>query len=251
MCRSKAEGGRRCSGRYRASAARAADLAVVAADPGTIRAPLYGGQTSVTELATAPDGTRAVRKTPRPGTDPEDARFLADGEELAALLAEAVGAPVPRVYRDGPGSVWVEYVDGPPAGPADLTGSPEEVRIGLLDALTGNGDRYSDRSGNLKVRHGRLVGYDHGGAWLPAELGYEGPFIREPQAPVRHFIESSGDDGTGRWRDSPPLPAAELAMIRVRVEALRPAFRRAGRGAWLDYSLAALDQIAGRASAAA
>jgi hypothetical protein len=73
MCRSKAEGGRRCSGRYRASAARAAGLAAIAARPGITREPLYGGQTSVTELATAPDGTR--------------------GEELADLLAEAVGAP--------------------------------------------------------------------------------------------------------------------------------------------------------------
>jgi hypothetical protein len=145
----------------------------------------------------------------------------------------------------------MEYVDGPSAGPADLTGSPEEVKIGLLDALTGLGDRYSDRSGNLKVRGGKLVGYDHGGAWLPAELGYEGPFIRELQAPVRHFIEPSGDDGTGRWRDNPPLPAAELAEIRARVESLRPAFRRAGRGAWLDYPLAALDQITARATATA
>ena len=164
MCRSKTEGGRRCNGRYRASATRAAGLAAIAAHPGITREPLYGGQTPVTELATAPDGTRAIHKTPKPGTDPEDARFLADGEELAELLAEAVGAPAPRVYRDGPDSVWMEYVDGPPAGPADLTGSPEEVKIGLLDALTGLGDRYSDRSGNLKVRDGKLVGYDHGGS---------------------------------------------------------------------------------------
>jgi len=79
MCRSIAEGGRRCSGRYRASAVRAAGLAAIAADPGVTREPLYGGQTSVTELATAPDETRAVRKTPRPGTDPADAVSLPTG----------------------------------------------------------------------------------------------------------------------------------------------------------------------------
>jgi hypothetical protein len=147
----------------------ATDLAEIAALAGTgTERRLYGGQTSAVTLVKLPDGRRAIRKAPRSWTEPDDARFDADGEELAALVAQAVGAPVARVHRAAPDTVWVEYIDGEAAADGQLDSSPEAVRIGLLDAMTGN----RDRAGNLIVRNGRLVGYDHGGTWLYSELGY-------------------------------------------------------------------------------
>jgi hypothetical protein len=231
MCRSKAEGGRRCNG------ARRRDLAAVAAAPDATRVPLRGGLSSTVALVTAPDGRRAVHKTPRPGFGPDDNRFFADGDELAAALGRAVGAPVADVLRDGPDAVWVEHIDGPTVDDPALTGGRDGARIGLLDALTGN----TDRDGNMRLRGGRPVAFDHGGAWLPVEIGDTGPYLREPSAPMRHFVDGE------TWRDDPPISAGEVARLRPRVEALRPRFEARGRGAWLDYSLAALDEIGRRA----
>ena len=89
---------------------------------------------------------------------------------------------------------------------------------------------------------GKLAGYDHGSTWLQCELGEPGPHLREPGAPMALFVT-----GDGRWRDDPPLPRAELAAIRRRVAALRPAFTRRGRDSWLDWTLDALDEITRRA----
>jgi hypothetical protein len=196
---------------------------------------LLGGQTNTVEKVTLPDGRTAVHKTARSGFDDPD-HFFADGEELAAKLGNAVDAPVAQVYRDGPDSVWVQWIDGTREGAHKLIDTPEGVRIGLLDALTG----YVDR--NLMVdRSGRLVAFDHGGSWLAAELGEQGPHLADPNAPMKHFV--SGDE----WKGNPPMRRAELDRIRRRIEALRPAFAKAGRLDWLAYSLDALDEIRMRA----
>ena len=206
----------------------------IADDPGASAVRLYGGQEAVTELVTATDGRRAVRKRPRPDQDAEEARFYQDGEELFPLLAEAVGAPVAATRRDGE-AIWVEYIEGDLEVPDHLIDTPEGIRLGLADALAGN----RDRQGNLFAVDGgrRLMGFDHGGAWLDVEMEDPGPYLRERDAPMRHFVH--GDT----WRSDPPLTAAELGPIRERVAALRPAFERRGRGAWLDYSLAMLDDL--------
>jgi hypothetical protein len=220
------------------------ELVAIATSPGSASERVYGGQTvvtvAVTELVTTVDGRRAFHKTPRAYEDPEDTRFLMDGEELVPLVAWAVRAPVAPAYRDAPDSVWVEHIGGTPEGADRLRDSPEAIRIALLDAMVGN----HGRAGNLLVVDGRLVGVNHGGAWLPVEIGELDPYLREPDAPMRHFVD--GERGT--WRDDPPITAAEAAEIRPRTEALRPAFERAGRTAWLDYSLGVLDQIAQRAT---
>jgi hypothetical protein len=219
---------------------RPSDLVAIATSPGSTSQRVYGGQTAVTELVTTTDGGQALRKTPPPYEDPEDTRFIMDGEELVPLVAQAVGAPVARVHRDAPDSVWVEHIDGTPEGAERLLESPEAIRLGLLDAMVGN----HGRVGNLLAVDGYLVGVNHGGAWLPVEIGEHDPYLREPDAPMKHFIDSE----RGTWRDDPPITAAEVAKIRPRTEALRPAFERAGRTAWLDHSLSVLDQIEQRAT---
>ncbi|GAA1564133.1 hypothetical protein GCM10009678_54040 [Actinomadura kijaniata] len=183
----------------------------------------------VTELVTSSTGQRAVRKRPRPDQIPEEYLFYLDGEDLFPLLAEAVGAPVAATWRDGDDVIWVAYIDGGshevPDYPID---TPEGIRLGLADTLAGNLDRH----GNLFAIDGgrRLKGFDHGGSWLEVETGDTGPYLRERQAPMWHFVE--GD----RWHTDPPLTAAELGRIRDRIAALRPRFEQRGRGAWLDHS---------------
>lgn len=247
MCRSQAEGGRRCpsAARTRARNARTrARLTAIAATAPASAERLYGGTTSDVTLITTPDGQRAVRKAARPHTDPGDALEAADAEELAALLGDEIGAPVAQVHRDGPDSLLIEYIDGGHAEDAQqaaLADTCEAARLGLLDAMTGNGDR----KGNLMLRDGQLVGIDHGAAWLYAELGYTEPVLSEPDAPMARYVAQvpGADDNTGTWRTDPPIGVADVARIRARAEALRPVFEARGRGTWLDYSLNVLDGI--------
>jgi hypothetical protein len=238
MCRSKADGGRRCRAHRTTRSDPTATLTALAHAPAdqTTRRRLFGGMTSDVVLVTDADGNQAVRKSPRAGTDAADARFFADGEVLAAKVAAALNAPVAAALRDpaDPDTVWVEYLDGAPYDGDRLSGSAEDITLGLLDAVIGN----DDRVGNLRVRSGRLVGYDHGGAWLNVELGDTSPYLREPNAPARHFITREGT-----WRSDPPVDTATLARARTALAALRPDFQDAGRTAWLDYSLSVLDQI--------
>jgi len=217
--------------------ARRQALHDIAASPRAGQAPLGSAIT----LVTAAGGRRAVCRTVDPGTEGAegDIRYLADGEELAALAGEAIGAPVAAAWRQEPGRVWSEYLQGRPAEPGELGGSPAAVLIGLLDAVTG----YPDRCGHLLVTPaGTLAGFGGGGAWLPWETSDPAPAPCEPAAPAALYITPDG-----RWRDDPPVTAA---VIRPRVEALRPAFRARGREQWLDWTLARLDEITRRAPAA-
>ena len=212
-----------------------ADLKEIArADNATVT-PLLGGESNQTDLVTLPDGRKAVRKTARAGFDEDDTRFFLDGEELASLLADAVGAPIARTWRQNDGTVWVEYVDGRTETVPSLIGSQDGIRIGLVDAMTA----YIDRLSGLRDVGGRLVGFDNGGSWLQAELHgvTPRPFLGENgRAPSRNVI---GPDGY-RVVD---LPLAELTAIRERMVKLRPAFHRRGRDTWLTYSLNVLDQL--------
>lgn len=258
MCRSKAEGGRRCASRvFRPTTARAAELARVAKaakDPAAEHERLLGGQSSVTELVTTPAGERVVRKSAPAYLDPDDHRFMMDGEVLASELANAVGAPVATVRRDGPDAVWVEYVEGSTEGVGRLMDTPAAVRIGLVDAMT----NYQDRESGLRATAHGLMAFDSGGSWLDTELDAKGivPFKTpegaagnlhlQPGSPTRHFV--TADD---RYRTDPPISGAELSAIRTRVEGLRPKFEALGRAGWLDSSLSVLDRITTSASSTA
>lgn len=195
-------------------------------------------------LVTAAGGRRAVCRTVDPGTEgtADDVRYLADSEELAALAGEAIGAPVAAAWRQDPGRVWSEYLEGRPAAPGELAGSPAAALIGLLDAVTG----YRDRRGHLLVTpDGTLAGFGGAGAWLPWETTDPAPGPCEPGAPAALYITPDG-----RWRDDPPVTRVTAAATRHRIEALRPAFRARDREQWLDWTLARLGQITRRAPAA-
>jgi hypothetical protein len=219
--------------------ARRQALHDIAAGPRAGQAPLG----SATVLVTAAGGRRAVLRTVDPGPDGagDDIRYLADGEELAALAGEAIGAPVAAAWRQGPGRVWSEYLEGRPAEPSELAGSPAAALIGLLDAVTD----YRDRCGHLIVTPGgTLAGFGGSGAWLPWETSDPTPAPCEPGAPAALYITPDG-----RWRDDPPVTRVTAASARARIEALRPAFRARGREQWLVWTLARLADITRRAPA--
>lgn len=190
---------------------------------------ILGGQSGRTFLVQTKDGRRAIHKVARADQDADDVAFLFDGEELASTLADAIGADIARVYRDGPGSVWVEYVDGP--HPELGQRYPGDELIGLLDVLTG----YRDRRSGLRVQpDGSLKGFDSGGSWLEAELG------RTDRAPSESGAPSE------LWDGPPLIDAKELRKIRARIALLAPQFAKAGRSDWLQYSLGVLDGITGK-----
>src|SRR5690242_3643139 len=101
---------------------------------------------------------------------------------------------------------------------------------------------------------GRVVGIDHGFAWLDPTAG-EAPdseaFIRElSDDGGSHFNDYIGSAGrnvlTGEESgplEFPFISTADVAEIRSRFEALRPDFERLGRGAWLDHSLLVVDAL--------
>jgi len=206
--------------------------------------PLTGGQSARVDLFTDSRGRKIVRKTEDTTQgDPEYARYQLDAERLAAQVADAVGANVPRVYSDDPDSVWFEYIDGRPfesqyGDDRNLITGPDGIRLGLLDALTGN----QDRMGNMLITpDGRLTGIDQGDAWSQLALGNPSPYLREPNSPMSNWLNP---DGTPKA--SPPFTRAQAEQLRRRLESLRPAFDAAGRGAWLDWTLrqlAAIEQI--------
>lgn len=227
------------------------DLAKAVEDglPPKQRKPLTGGVSAETELVTLKDGTKVVHKS---GGNP-------DAEQAASMVAQAIGAPAPRVYRDSAGSIYMDYIDDaavPDIVRASHTGTPQEWReqfdsypsspsgrlVGLLDLMTVNGDR---NTGNWMVKDdGSIVAIDHGHAYLVG-VGLDGQRIR-PFLLRNAFTAQLVDDGGKRLVPNDFDPS-ELAAMRTRLEARRPDFEHIGRGRWLDYSLAVLDAVAGKA----
>ncbi|MEU9834368.1 hypothetical protein AB0D67_22810 [Streptosporangium sp. NPDC048047] len=185
------------------------------------------------------DGTVAVRKEMYYG----DVR-TAENELLASRVAEAIGAPVPRVLRDPhrAGAVYMELVEGESAyGIAPYlsayAGRRDAVLLGLLDVLTVNHDRHP---GNLLVTDdGRLVGIDHGRAF---HLRYPGLDVHDGAPFTGNLLGRTPDGGFG-WIGN-PLTRQDADLVVERVHALRPEFERLGRGGDFDVLMDRLYRIA-------
>lgn len=210
---------------------------------------LTPGQTQVTTIADSPlkeerrqggtmgvvsleehEAGRIIRKNvaTRPGSaDVRDPDEQADAEQLAPLVAEAMGLRAPSVVRRGQHEIEMEYIDGK-AGDEDnpyasmspeLARSVDGQRMGILDVAINNHDR---NMGNfIQTPDGRIVPIDHSMAFYDAPDAAGLPFPTE-----RLDITES-----------------EAAAMRVRMEALRPEFERVGRGDWLDGTLERFDRI--------
>lgn len=233
---------------------------------------LTGGMSAEVDLYVLDDGRRVVRKKGPKWNDQLDSIREASADQLYSLTARDLGVRVPRVYRDAPDVIWMDYEHGKTyaelfdddrsrwyADLVDTIDTRAGQRMGLLDSLSGNSDR---NSGNLmRLDTGEFVGLDHSFAWGGAEpngvgLGLYGPDglggIIET-VPGRVFAASPSDLELSRggvpnsWIDN-PLTVDDVSEIRQRLNSLRADFDKLDRGYWLDYSLSILDELAGYAT---
>jgi len=131
---------------------------IIETSPDVRREPLAEmGQVGVPERITLPDGRVVFGKTNGPAFAMSGEQ-VTDAEQLAGMVGHALGAPVPRLYRDGPVHLYTEWVSGKPGSTVvtdeytyepdtdlghHLTYGQAGKRLGLLDLLTENGDRHT------------------------------------------------------------------------------------------------------------
>lgn len=223
------------------------------------RRTLTGGNNAVTELVRTNSGATLVHKKVADKRNPAgritwSAKRQVDAEELGALMAEAIGAPSPRVHRTGDDEVHMEFMAGAVANNATrqrreaAANTPAAVRLGLLDLVSQAWDRHT---GNWMIdADGNPVGYDHAFAfddhrrYTQVRDRNGDIFPPNPFNPsfVHHFVGT--EPGRGRvWRRH-PIPAAEMAQIRTRLAALKPKFESRGQLGWWEDGMAIFDTIA-------
>lgn len=228
----KADGGQRSP-----VAVRIADVARISQGEPVNRQELGGGTEA--KLLTYSDGSRLVAKDQSVRDN--------DGDELGALVGDALGLHTPATVRNGdqlhmefmPGTVGAKVAAWTFEQDAILD-SRDGRLMGLLDVLLVNGDR---NSGNWIQRDdGGLTAIDHGFAFegQGLTLAYGSPFAR------RFFRPDSGGvgaDANYRLGDNDMSPS-DMIELRRRLEALRVEFDRLGRGGWFEAMMSRMDMVA-------
>lgn len=188
----------------------------------------------------------------------------ADAEYLASRVGEVMDARVPRVVTMPDNSSMMDLLPGknafktfntPPAMSSaeirDLVeravASDDGQRIGLLDLLIDNHDR---NVGNWMIDDDRFFGIDHHQAWQlgdldrpdlpPIEIQYRPPGLFAAQYYRR--------DAQGRVFTDNNWSPADMAKMRVRLDALRDVFRELGRDDWWRFASERLDALAHHAT---
>ena len=204
---------------------------------------LTGGVSADTELVTFSNGKQLVRKSAgTPGA-----------EQASSVIGRAIGTRAPRVYRNHPGEVWMDYVsDAKTAAElqarankagnlADLrkehfalAESDEGLRVGLFDLLIRNGDR---NTGNWMTTEEakRIIPIDHGharptvidGRPLP-QLSASGPFVEQI------FLGISKNN---------KFTPADIDWARGQVMSVGQDLSHMGHKDFRDYALAVLDKL--------
>jgi hypothetical protein len=217
---------------------------------------LSGGAVGDTRLATFTDGSKAVQKIAQRSFAGSTQKDLTDSEDLAGRIGAAIGAPVPGVVRTNDAEVFMEYVPGSKPGALFLNRYDLDERdgklgefldsrdgrlLGVLDLIVANNDRHDE---NWLVRpDGSIVGIDHGLSWGTGASSGQDAQSGSPRFDSKFAARlNSGRVGDGGWVPN-DLTKADVTWMREQVAALRADFDAQGRGDWLDYSLARLDQI--------
>ncbi|MEV6151134.1 hypothetical protein AB0L53_12420 [Nonomuraea sp. NPDC052129] len=203
-----------------------------------------GGETVKVEKVRLADGSHAVDKE-FSGTDRRDR------DHLSSRLGRAVGADVAATHIVGERRLLIDWVDGKQVpvqhGPdgkwhlSRLHNTREGILLGLLDALTGNHDRFSPKRAHqdfLEGVDGRVKGYDGDKAFSGLLPDTNSPFSR-------HFFRDKGESAD--WAPN-PLSKADIEALRPRVEALRQEFRALGHTDWYSSVEFAFEKIAKNAS---
>ncbi|WP_460355639.1 ICP22 family protein [Actinoallomurus acanthiterrae] len=187
------------------------------------------------ELVTFNDDTHAVRKELKAGKEDQG-----DREELGALVGGAVDAPVPRVYRESDRVLFMDHVDGDTAlaqhpdswDPSDLDhlgyqNTHGAKILGLLDILIQNNDRHN---GNWIIIDGNVFGIDHNLAFHDRAIDTTANSFAEHYADL---VKVSDGHYEYVWKHN-ELSSSDVALIRSRLEALRPEFERLKHPGWYE-----------------
>jgi hypothetical protein len=180
------------------------------------------------------DGTELIHKTYPDGWGPRRAA----AEHVAALIGHAIGAPVPATVLDDTGTgVYMGLVPDDFHPPSDDVTVSEVVDLarntddgfllGLLDALTANGDRHQVNW--LRHSDGRLAGIDHGEVFQRSDDVYPvPPSSAMKRAMMAYLLNMRGGD----WADEIDLHPDDVAIMRRRLQALEPELDRIRGGDW-------------------
>lgn len=202
------------------------------------------------------NGDQSIRKEAlgptRALNDPTLSHTAADqnaAEELAGLVAAALGVRAPVVTPTSATESYIELMPGVPAValytapdgqvqvPREIMDSPGARRMGVLDLLIDNGDR---NLGNWLVDGGDVIAIDHGQAFAPRSSQEtavtSGPFVAPYLNKDRSFSKKN------------PLTARDIQTLRTQVDRLRPQFAKRGRSDWADQMSRRLDLLAAGAS---
>jgi len=227
-------------------ATRQASLERLASGTPTDSRMLGGGVQGQTELLTYGD-QQVVQKTYRfVALTPREAQAYLDREILGPQVLEALGVRAPAVVASGPDKLLMEFIDGqtgadlvPWGGrvPDAILASDDGRMIGLSDILIGNTDR---NTGNwIQMADSRLAGIDHGFAFSPGMFdGVASDFA--------HGFTTFGPKGV-TWAAANDMSAADMALIRERLTALKPEFVKAGREDWYNQMMKRLAAVEKRA----
>lgn len=212
-----------------------------------------GGDSAYTNLVTYPDGQRAIEKVygVRVKMPASEVKHELDAEELAPLVLRALGIRAPSVVRQG-NRLLMEEIDGQVGADIwdiDLVEkamkSKEGRLLGLADVLMANTDR---NMGNWILLPGgrRIAGIDHGLAFQQrGPTGRTGGWIWNSDWPTDLTTYDDNFDIVPAATNL--LNPADLAIIRERLEALRPAFEQLGRLDWYNEMMGRLAVLTERA----
>lgn len=232
------------SAAYRAAQA---ELRATLRRPVTLE-PYRQSGSSANTFIEAHEGRKVVTKDySRVGTKAAGVRDT-DAEELGALVMDALEVPTQTVVRTGERSIAASFLEGQypeaygdfvyPSGIEAMVDTDPGRLLGLADVLIGNSDR---RRNLVKLVDGRLASFDLGGAFRAPKLAG----ATDPSSPLGGYFAGTGGRG---WRKANDMDPRDLALIRQRLEALRPEFERLGRAAWHRQMMARLDEIEKRAT---
>lgn len=197
------------------------------------------------------DGTeaiykRALRDLPGgPGVGRWTTKDQTDAEELAAIVAQALGVKAPAVSRAADDAIYMDVMPGQIADDRwpDRNGIPQGallgtsgLKIGLLDTLIENPDRHG---GNVLVDDADdLYAIDHGGAFMGSNGG---PSINRVVSP---FAYQFVDPRSGTYNTINGLSRGDVDYVRRQIASTRRQFERLGRLDWFDAVQTRLDGVA-------
>ena len=171
-----------------------------------------------------------------------------DAEELGTEAVNAMGMQVAAVHPGSePGTMDVEFIRGRHVPSSSFIASSDQGKLyGLSLYLSGNDDA---NDGNWMIADGgRFVSFDHAGAFTA--LSANDHDLREVSG-SNYFMEHLSHPGVPTLADKVDWNPTDLAIIRSRLEALKPKFEAKGRLDWWETMMKRLALVEERADPSA